>query len=199
MATFSTKIVAGADDGSTDSGSSTLNITAPTIIVGTLGGTQNAFLRYPAVTIPQGATITAATLTFKAAFTVSSLPAFTIYLNNVDNATAPTTYAGFNALALTTTSATYIMPTWIVNNTYVSSDISSVIQEVINRPGWSSGNALMALVYEASTGGSQYRQFYAYETSAADSVALDITYTVGGTAGTITNVSSMTNVADITF
>ncbi len=180
MALFSSKIVASGDDGYMSGPG--FDTTSVFIEVGVIAGDDNnAFLRYQNVSIPQGATITNATLTFTARATNSSaLPSFRIFLNDVDNAVAPTSMAQYVALVRTSAFVNSVLSPWTVDMTYVSSDVSTVIQEVIDRPGWSSGNALMVLVTdESATDNGQSRSFYSFNNSMATSVGIDITYSSG--------------------
>jgi hypothetical protein len=48
----------------------------------------------------------------------------------------------------------------VFHNYYDSVDFSSVIQELVDRPGWTSGNSLMLMV--ANDGGTTYRAIYGY-------------------------------------
>ena len=111
------------------------------------GGTQiHSFLRFTNVTIPQGALVTAASLTVTS---ISGNMAGTIltkvYANDEDNAIAPTTYAEYMAKSLTAAAVDWDGPPWATDVEYTSPDISAVIQEIIDRPGWVSGNALMVM------------------------------------------------------
>lgn len=54
---------------------------------------------------------------------------------------------------------------WAENGVYTSPDIKTVVQEIVNRPGWASGNPLaIQMRNTASSGG--YQWIYAYESAA---------------------------------
>lgn len=105
------------------------------------------FCRFPAVAIPAGATIENAKLRFIAAASDSAACVIDYYMNDVDDATAPTTAAQVDALALTTATTQQTMDAWTSDSPYHSSEIAPSVQEVIDRPGWSTGNDLMALMW----------------------------------------------------
>ena len=51
---------------------------------------------------------------------------------------------------------------WTTNRLYTSPDISALIQEVIDRPGWSAGNAVV-ITYSNRKSDGEYRHFLSYE------------------------------------
>jgi len=63
---------------------------------------------------------------------------------------------------------------WSADAWYESPDIGEVIQEVINRSGWSANNALAILYSTRSEGG--YRNFSAYDRGSDYGAKLEITY-----------------------
>lgn len=104
-------------------------------------------LRFNNVNIPQGSPILGATIQFRADNTGSSDTEMTIYAEAIDNASAYTVTAGdLSARALTTANAIWNVPPWLSTGDRLPAqqtvDLSNVIQEVINRPGWVSGNSI---------------------------------------------------------
>lgn len=63
---------------------------------------------------------------------------------------------------------------WSEDTRYESPDIAEVIQEVINRSGWSAGNSLALLYGTRSRGG--YRNFSSYDRGSDHAPKLEITY-----------------------
>jgi len=63
---------------------------------------------------------------------------------------------------------------WLEDTWYDSPDIVDVIQEVINREGWSSGNSL-AILYSTRSEGD-YRSFSSYDRGSGFAPELEITY-----------------------
>jgi hypothetical protein len=63
---------------------------------------------------------------------------------------------------------------WSKNTWYKSPDIAEVIQEVIDRGGWSAGNSLAILYSTRSRGG--HRHFSAYDRGSKRAPMLEITF-----------------------
>jgi len=117
-------------------------------------GNQTVGLRFSGVSIPAGATIVNAWLQFKVDETSTAGCALTVQGHDTDNATAfKSSIGNISARPLTLASINWTPDSWpAVGAAAVSqrtSDLSSVVQEIIDRPGWSSGNAL-ALVLTGS-------------------------------------------------
>jgi uncharacterized protein YjiK len=94
------------------------------------GTIQTVGMRFNGLAIPQGATITNATIQFQTDETDNGAIALTIRGEASDNAATFTTATG-NWETVGEAGPDQRTP-----------DISSVIQEVVNRPGWASGNSL---------------------------------------------------------
>lgn len=105
-------------------------------------------LLYDNVTIPQGATITNAYIKFRSEDnSPSSSASVKVYAEDVDNAsTFSYTDDDITDRTKTTANVTWSIERWYTNSYYNTDDISSVIQEVINRSNWSSGNKLNIII-----------------------------------------------------
>jgi hypothetical protein len=134
------------------------------------------YCRYTNVTIPAGSTIDSATFSAVAVDTDASTSWITkIHANAADNPSAPANGSALDALALTTafTSPTNNLST--TSGVRYNFDVTSVVQEIVNRGGWSSGNALMIVwVNNGSTTGRRWNDFSG--SGAANASKLDITY-----------------------
>ena len=74
---------------------------------------------------------------------------------------------------------------WAANTWYTLSPLASVIQEVVNRTGWQSGNSLSLIL--KGTGNAWGRMFVtSYDAAPADAPTLIITYTTAGGSPTPT-------------
>lgn len=143
------------------------------------GGTNHIYCRFPTVGIPKGYTITSAVLQEKALSSLSETDCHTaIYLNSADNAVAPTNYTTYDALSKTIAYSSWTMPSMVSGTWYDSPDFSAAVQEVINRAGWASGNALM--VMHEDNGAAGHREVFLYEQNATYAPKLVIEYTEGG-------------------
>lgn len=137
----------------------------------------NTFVRFPAPTIPVGATITACALilTASAALAVDVCNA-NIYFNNIDNAIAPTTVAGANALVLTAPVSWNALDhgvrlTTLPYDTHTSPDLSSLLQSIVSRPGYVQGNALQLIIKDNGSDVGAWRNFWPKIDGAPDYVA----------------------------
>ncbi|MCK4528529.1 hypothetical protein KAW18_14250, partial [candidate division WOR-3 bacterium] len=117
------------------------------------------FIRCPNITIPQGSTITEAYVKFTAYSSLSSTVVnVNVYFNDVDDAIAPTSSSEGNALSLTSAIAWNSVTSWIDGVKYNSPSLISILQNVVNRTGWSSGNALQVVIKDNGSSGSyKYR------------------------------------------
>jgi len=113
------------------------------------GDILHAFIRFPAVAIPKGSIINSAHITLYAYMDISvgSNVNAKVYFNNVDNATAPTNTSEANALALTSAVVWHNVESWgEENSAHNTPELKTILQEIVNRSGWSSGNAVMAVI-----------------------------------------------------
>lgn len=136
---------------------------------------QYSGLRFLNVTIPQGATISRAYLEFTTDETGSATTSADIRAQASDNA-SPFSTTNYNVSSRTTTNAMvhWSIPSWdIVGQVHQSPDLSSLLQEVINRAGWSSGNSIAFVIN--STG---HRVAEAYDGVAGSAPLLHIEYLV---------------------
>ena len=103
--------------------------------------TDRSCFRFNNIAIPRGVRIRQAYITFSALGGDTSVSVFDIKVNDVDNAVAPVTLANFNALVWATSPVVVWTPP-SSGATFVTADISALIQYIIDRPGWVSGNSI---------------------------------------------------------
>lgn len=145
--------------------------------------TERAFHRFLSVGVPKAATVSNCYFSVRALGRSGS--ALTIITaNDVDDAVAPTSTAEYNDLIHTSASVNWDPPAWSSGTWYDSPDISSVIQEIVNRAGWASGNDLMILHGDRAGTGTNDIQYYEYSGGATNAAKLYIEYTEGGSGGT---------------
>jgi hypothetical protein len=183
MVTFSP--VANGDDGYWEETTSGFNNSSPASSFGhpnTTVGPRNAFIRFPGVTIPQGATIDSAIITFVASGNLSGTTVNArIAAIDDDNAAAPTTYAGAEGATRTTATVDWNnIGAWTNLTQYDTPEIKTVIQEIVDRVGWSSGNALVVYVEDngSTVNTNRHRQFSTVEASGTVEAVLAVTYSV---------------------
>jgi hypothetical protein len=143
-------------------------------------------LRFTSITIPKGATITAAylTITAKDSFSATTVKSY-ISAEAADN---PATFANDKA-AFDTRFGTHgdriawdNIAAWTADTEYQSVGIKDVIQAIVNRAGWSSGNAIVIFWEDfdkrSTQSGTTVRTGYTYDASTAKAVKLHIEYSV---------------------
>ena len=137
------------------------------------------FFRFQNITIAQGATISSAY--FKPYQSSYASTPLVIHGIDKDNASAPS--AGSELAASNFTSANVNFTPTAGSAQKTSPDIKTIIQEIVDRSGWSSGNAMMlAVVTQTASYAGQYNwNASSYDYSSASQAAdLVIEYASGG-------------------
>jgi len=138
--------------------------------------TQVVGLRFLDLTIPAGAVITSAYVQFTTKEAKSEPTQLTIAGNDTDNAaTFKTTANSISNRPRTTATAVWAPVPWTTVNeagpNQRTPDLSSIVQEIVSRPGWSSGNAMVFVVT-----GTGCRTASSYDLSPTVAPRLIITY-----------------------
>ena len=128
-------------------------------------------LRFTDVGLPQGAKIKAATISFTAITDDSAPVKLQVQAEAAD--TAAPFNGSFKARARTAASAPWQPEAWKKDQAARTPDLSSVVQEVVSRGGWKSGNAL---AFYVTGDGSAKRSAYAFDKSRSLAPVLHITY-----------------------
>ena len=148
--TFEVRIAVDSDDAE-ESPSGSVDLTSSDLELVDDGGDQTVGLRFAAVNIPAGATITNAYVQFQVDEASTVATNLTIQGQAADNAATFTTSSdNVSSRPRTSAQASWSPPAW---NTVGeagpdqrTTNIATVIQEVVSRPGWVSGNALALIV-----------------------------------------------------
>jgi PKD repeat protein len=170
--TFERRVTVGTDDAE-ESALGLLSLASSDLELVFDGSNQWVGLRFTNVTVPRGATIARAYLQFQAKELQSEVTSLTIHGQAADN---PVTFSSSSIVSSrprTAAAATWAPPAWAVLNeagaNQRSVDLAPVIQEIVNRPGWASGNAMVILI-----SGTGHRTAYAFEGLAAVAPLLHI-------------------------
>lgn len=186
MATFGPTEIANTNDdcGYTDGGFVQLTgLDADGNQFGEIGGKIHLAFRFQNVTIPNGATIDSAFLKVTKNFP-SSAVAITAAVHALDADNVTHFNEGAGGTSPDETAKTAASVSWNIvggtgNGRLTSPDIAIVIKEIVDRGGWSSGNAL-AVVWYVSVAADD-NQIEDFSTAAGGEIAtLEIDYTVGG-------------------
>lgn len=179
---FNGQVGAGADD--QRRGTDFWDNSSTVVRVGNSGTHRDGSYRFTSVSVPKGATITAAYITV---FCYSSANdgvgvKTNIYLEAADNPTAPTSKGDFEGRSLGTgvpwDDADLVNWNW--NN---SPSLVAAIQAVIDRAGWASGQAMQIFHKDDESDADKHFRIACYENEELGSqgdmaVKLHIEYTV---------------------
>lgn len=143
---------------------------------------------FTGATIPSGATINAATLTLNCTSTSLDDMYCTIHADDSDSAAAFTSTSYDIGSRTRTTASQSWQQDACGTGDEVSPDFASVVQEVVDRAGWASGNSIaILLISSASPPAIKFFASTAYDTSTTLCARLDIDYTAA-TGGANSNL-----------
>ncbi|MEJ2687990.1 MAG: hypothetical protein P8124_12485, partial [Gammaproteobacteria bacterium] len=134
-------------------------------------------VRFQDVAIPQGATITTAYIEFTANSANSETTNLLIEGEDSDDA-APFATTVDNIKSRTATSATVSwnnVAAWSAGLTYQSPSLTTIVQEIVNRGAWVSGNAMVFRLTGVGTTDNK-RDVRSYDTSSGSAPVLRIEY-----------------------
>ncbi len=131
--------------------------------------------RFRNLDIPQGATITNAYIEFTADASFGGAGNLTILGEDIDD--APGLGNGYNNISsrtATTAVGTWSdVPSWFAEQVYETPDISNVVQEIVDRGGWSSGNDMFFSFF-----GDARRSAYSFNGDSDKAPRLVVQYSV---------------------
>lgn len=153
--TVSVRVSSSSDDAEekTSNGDVTLN-SSDLELVDDGSTNQIVGMRFNGINVPAGATITNAYLEFETDNDRTGTCNLTIYGQDDDNpSTFYDIYWNISSRAKTSASVDWSPPDWnYVNEIHQSPDLSNIVQEIVDRPGWSSGNSMVMLVVGSGDG-----------------------------------------------
>lgn len=156
---------------------------------GGVTGDQIVGLRFPALGIPYGATITGGWIQFQADETHSGATNLVLRAQAADNAAPFTKASGaLSSRPKTAASVTWAPGPWTAGQAGANQrtpGIASLIQQVVSRPGWVAGNALALFV-----SGTGRRVAEPYEGTTAGAPLLHVEFTTGGPVNLAPSVSA---------
>ena len=175
---FSAQVTPTSDDA--EQNGSSVDISSSYLDLFFNAGVDYVGVRFQNVTIPAGATINAAVIRFTSGFNKSTGTNGSITINCEDADDASTFTTGSNNISgrtLTTASSSWSNEVaWLLNQPYDTPDFSQAVQEVVDRGGWASGNA-MAIVLTVNSSTAGHRSAYSRNGSSGWAPELRITYT----------------------
>lgn len=180
LADSSYKVVASADDAEEETSSGNTYIGSPVLELGEKDtGAQSVGVRFQQLAIPQGATVNSARLEFTAALNATGTADLTIQGHASDSSPAFAEGAGTRnvssrAKAIASKSWT---PAALLTGEVYKPDVTAVVQAIVNRSGWSSGNAMAFMI-----SGTGQRKVHAFDGNSALAPRLIVTYDAPSTS-----------------
>lgn len=178
VSTVTSKIAAGSDDAEEDTSDGSMDLTSSDLELVQESNIQVVGLRFQDIPIAKNTTIVSAKLTFTADEAHSGTTSFTIKGQKSDDAATFTSttndITNTSKRPRTTASVAWNsadIPSWSVDSTYESPDITTIIQEIVNQTGWDAGNNLALFI---SGSDSDRRVGYSYNGTPSKAVTLTI-------------------------
>jgi type IV pilus assembly protein PilY1 len=135
----------------------------------------NLLLRFQ-VNVPKDSAIISSQLVFRnIAFSTLYTTNYIIRLEDTDDASVISTYSGA-VNAVKTTGVSWASGSVSSGSTYVSSDISTLIQNMVNRTGWVSGNYINVFVENDGNSNGSVKYARSYEEDPTVAPRINITY-----------------------
>ncbi|OGM26169.1 hypothetical protein A2627_03970 [Candidatus Woesebacteria bacterium RIFCSPHIGHO2_01_FULL_39_28] len=202
--TVSVKVSQSPDDAEEAISAKTVSLTSGDLelgsdydVTGTISTPQIVGIRFAGLNIPQGAIITDAYIEFEADEATSRSTSVDIYAENSDNSLVFTTQSGnLSARPKTLTKVSWSnIPAWDTTGVKKTSpNLVSVIQQVVNRSGWKSGNALTMLI--TGSGKRTARSYDGLTAGPAGAPRLVVTFTTSTVTPSPTGTSCISNNGD---
>lgn len=191
-----------ADDGYQEGSSWLVDGYSNLLYLGGYAGTPyDLGLRFNGITIPAGSTVTSVVIELYHRFTLGQISSGVWYAWAHDNAPQFSSTNLPRSVTKTSASASWTPSGQGTAGWKSSPNLASLVQEIINRPGWSSGNSIaFACLSTTYTVGNDC-DFEDYAHTSSNHARITIEYTTGGgTPGTATpaGVSSTSSVGPAT-
>lgn len=179
--TISRRVATGSDDAEEKNGS--VGLTSTDLELIRESTQQLVGIRFTALNIPQAATITDARIQFTVDETSSETTNLIIRGQATGHASGFSTSSNnISNRATTAASANWSPAAWnsvgAAGNDQQTTNLNAIVQEIVNRQDWQSGNAMVFLV-----DGTGKRVAESYNGSSANAPLLTITYTSDGSGG----------------
>jgi type IV pilus assembly protein PilY1 len=176
--TITVQVSASSDD--VNQNNTALSSTSSTLWLGTASSTTSSYtgMRFTNLNIPPGATITSAHLEVFSSQSQWISISFNMAADDVGDSATFSTGNLPSQRALTSQTVSHSSNVqWLANTWYSLDEIAGVVQEVVARADWQSGNSLSLILQ--GTGSAFGRKFVtSFDGSPANAPRLVITYTV---------------------
>ena len=150
---------------------------APNLTSGSLDFYRDTVgVRFTQIGVPSGATIEQAFIEWTSSSTLSS--AITVPIKG-ELSPNPATFGNENPIdgrVATTATVNWNPEPWVWRGTYRTPDLSNIVQEVIDQPGWGLGNAMAFILDEDPGGSTDRRSAFSWDAFAVDAPRLVVYY-----------------------
>lgn len=139
---------------------------------------NNVGLRFQ-LNVPQGATISAATIQVKCSQTYGGKNINAdVYAHDADNSSQITDYAGWNTAhgTLTAETVAWDIANPALNTTYTSPSLVAIVQEIVDRGSWVADNYIQFFIDNDDTSNYSYLKSYCHEHVSESPAVLNVTY-----------------------
>jgi len=202
MTTINPQVTAGANDAKSGLfwGDGNLTTDSSDLWIGNRTGdaTDYSIIIRVIVNVEQGANIDAAHLVLYGEETDSTAGlASVIWGVDADNPAMPADYAAVEALTHTTATVAWTNPAVTANTSINTPSLATIIQEIVDRQNWVSGNAMILVIENNGSSAGVYRSFLPYEASTTYAPTLHIEYTEAssGITGTLSVTIALPTIA----
>ena len=175
---FSVRVSAGTDDAEQFKASGWMYLDSSDLELVRDSDDQIVGMRFSGVPLPPGATILQSYVQFTVDEISDGSCSLVIKGQAADNAaTFTSAYYNISGRPMTLAAVSWLPAAWSTvgsaGQDQRTPDLSAILKEIINRPGWQLGNSLALVVTGAGT-----RTAVAYETSPAQAPRLSVTYSI---------------------
>ncbi|HEC02621.1 MAG TPA: hypothetical protein ENI81_03695 [Phycisphaerales bacterium] len=124
--------------------------------------TASAFIRFPSIAWDKDDTLIGVYLRVEAYEDSDTAETLVLAFAAADDQAAPTDADELAALTLTGETITWVLGDWTAGEAYDSPDLSASLQEVVNRTGWATGQAVVLVI-----SGAGNRKFSSFDGATA--------------------------------
>ena len=184
--TLQAQVVASNDDAEQRVSNGNMSRTSSTLqLIRSSGNDQTVGVRFQNLAIPQGATISSASIEFTIKTQDATATSLTVYGQNTNSASQfGSSNYDISGRTKTTASVSWpSLPNPAVNSKLTTPEIKTVVQEIVNRAGWASGNNMAFILT-----GSGTRNAFSYDDTPTKAAVLRVTYQTNATAASANNI-----------
>ncbi|NOY63548.1 MAG: VWA domain-containing protein [Gammaproteobacteria bacterium] len=180
-----TKMVAStSDDVEENTSDGSMYTTSSDLELVTDGVDQVIGMRFTNMPIPQGATILDASIEFE--IDENGSGDLTLKISGQAHDDAPTFPLNTNEVSSRAKTASFVswsgIPNPAINSKLTTPDLTAIVQEIVNRTGWASGNDMAFIIEKTAGTGKRVVESYDGESSVAPRLSVQIAYNAGATS-----------------